>query len=100
MSIGLILLAAGGSTRLGSPKQLLEYGGRTLLRHAAETALATSCRPVLAVLGSGSVRLLEEIAGLEVHPVINPDWRTGMGSSIRRGVEMLDTLAPPWTERC
>ncbi len=94
MNVALVILAAGGSTRLGSPKQLLEYRGRSLLRHAAETALATSCRPVLVVLGSGSDRLEDELAGLEVHPVENPDWSQGMGTSIRRGIRTLLKLLP------
>ena len=94
MNIAAIILAAGGSTRLGSPKQLLEYRGRTLLRHAAETALATSCHPALAVLGAGADRLQPEIAELAVHAVVNLDWQQGMGTSIRRGIETLETLAP------
>ena len=94
MNIGLILLAAGGSTRLGSPKKLLPYRGRSLLRHAAETALSTTCRPVLVVLGSEAARLQQEIAGLDAQPVTNPDWHQGMGTSIRRGIETLETLAP------
>ena len=96
MNIALLILAAGGSTRLGSPKQLLEYRGRSLLRHAAETALATSCRPVVVVLGSGSDRLKDELADLDVCPVDNPDWNKGMGTSVRRGIERLETLLPVW----
>ncbi len=94
MTIAAVILAAGGSTRLGSPKQLLQYRGRSLLRHAAETALATGCRPVLIVLGSGADRLKDELAGLDVIPVDNPDWSKGMGTSVRCGIEMLETLAP------
>ena len=88
--VGVILLAAGGSTRLGSPKQLLTYRGKTLLRHAAETALATGCRPVVAVLGSGAGRLRAELAGLDVRRVENPDWSRGLGTSVRLGVAALD----------
>ena len=90
MNIGVILLAAGGSTRLGSPKQLLIYQGRTLLRHAAETALATGCRPVVAVLGAGAERLRAELAGLDVRLVDNPGWTRGMGTSVRLGMAALD----------
>src|SRR6266436_6097658 len=46
-SIGVIILAAGASTRMGTPKQLLLYGERTFLRRAAETALASACHPVV-----------------------------------------------------
>jgi len=89
MRVGLIILAAGGSTRLAQPKQLLPLRGRTLLRHAAETALASACRPVVVVLGAGADRLQGEVAGLDVTVVNNTQWRTGMGSSIRAGMEAL-----------
>ena len=51
-AVALLLLAAGASTRMGQPKQLLPYHGRTLLRHAAETALATGCAPIVLVTGA------------------------------------------------
>jgi len=92
--IGLILLAAGGSSRLGHPKQLLPYRGRTLLRHAAETALASVCRPIVAVLGAQADHLRPEMAGLEVLIVENPEWEQGMGSSIRTGLAALEMSAP------
>jgi len=91
---GLILLAAGGSSRLGHPKQLLPYQGRTLLRHAAETAFASRCRPVVVVLGAQAARLRAEMAGLEVLIAENPDWEQGMGSSIRAGLGSLEASAP------
>ena len=94
LNVAAVILAAGGSTRLGSPKQLLDFRGRSLLRHAAETALATDCRPVLVVLGSGADRLQTELAGLDVHTVENRAWELGMGTSIRCGLETLATLAP------
>ena len=84
-----ILLAAGGSTRLGSPKQLLVYEGRSLLRRAAETLLATGCRPVVVVLGAAAARLAPELAGLDVSTVINTGWERGMGSSLRLGLAAL-----------
>ncbi len=87
--IGVVLLAAGGSARLGSPKQLLVYRGKTLLRRAAETALATGCRPVVAVLGRDADALRAELTGLDVRPVDNPDWSRGMGTSVRLGVAAL-----------
>ena len=88
--IGAVVLAAGGSTRLGSPKQLLEYQGKTLLRRAVESVLAVGCCPVLVVLGSGADGLKDELVGLEnMHCVDNPDWGNGMGTSVRLGVESL-----------
>jgi molybdenum cofactor cytidylyltransferase len=87
--IGLVLLAAGGSSRLGRPKQLLVFQGRTLLRRAAEEALAAGCHPVVIVLGAYADRLTREIADLPVLIAHNLAWRTGMGASIRTGVEVL-----------
>ena len=92
--IGLVLLAAGGSVRLGTPKQLLEFQGRTLLRHAAEEAAASGCHPVVVVLGAYADRLTREIVDLPVCIARNVAWRTGMGSSIRTGVGALIGAEP------
>lgn len=85
----LMILAAGASTRLGRPKQLLRFRGRTLLRHAAETALASVCRPVVVVLGAFAERLSRELAGLPVTVAVNLQWNEGMSSSIRAGLKAL-----------
>ena len=50
--IGSILLAAGGSSRLGQPKQLLQFKGKTLIRRAAETLVDSDCNPIVVVLGA------------------------------------------------
>ena len=86
-SFGIVLLAAGGSTRMGSPKQLLPYRGRPLLRHATEVALAAECGPVIVVLGSQPDEIALALAGLPVEMVVNPRWEEGMGTSIHAGVE-------------
>ena len=85
----LILLAAGASTRLGRPKQLLPFRGRSLLRHAAETALASDCRPVVVVLGASADRLQTELNALPVTVALNPLWAEGMASSIRSGLRAM-----------
>ncbi|MGA2556068.1 MAG: nucleotidyltransferase family protein [Verrucomicrobiota bacterium] len=85
----VIILAAGASTRLGRPKQLLPFRGRSLLRHAAETALASSCRPVVVVLGAFADRLGRELSGLPVTIAMNPQWQEGISSSIRAGLKAL-----------
>jgi len=85
-NIALVLLAAGGSTRMGSPKQLLPYRGRPLIRHAAETALASGCDPVMVVLGSHADEIRTALTGLDVVIVENTDWEQGMGTSIRAGI--------------
>jgi molybdenum cofactor cytidylyltransferase len=86
---GIIILAAGASTRLGRPKQLLEFRGRSLLRHAVETALASVCRPVIVVLGASAEQLVQETHGLSAITVTNPHWSEGMASSIRAGLNFL-----------
>ena len=85
----IVILAAGGSTRMGTPKQLLRFEGRTLLRRAVETALATTCRPVVVVLGANADRMRQELQGLDVAAIENPDWQTGMAGSLRAGIEAL-----------
>ena len=90
-STALIILAAGSSTRMEKPKQLLMYGSRTFLRHAAEVAVASVCRPILIVLGAYASQLQGEIDDLPVRSVTNERWADGMGSSIQVGVRALKT---------
>ena len=87
--IGAIILAAGSSSRMGSPKQALQFRGRSLLRRAALAALGAGCRPVIVVTGAYSELSRREFEGLDVREVLNTLWETGMASSIRAGVEAL-----------
>ena len=93
-NIGGIILAAGGSSRLGKPKQLLQFEGKTLLRRAADAMIASLCNPVVVVLGAESEKTAAAIAGLPVHVCFNDDWETGMGSSIRKGINEMLRVAP------
>jgi molybdenum cofactor cytidylyltransferase len=86
----LILLAAGGSARMGSAKQLLDFGGKPLLRHAVESALASGCDPVIVVLGANEHEIRPALAGLEVETVVNDRWAEGMGTSIQTGLLALE----------
>jgi molybdenum cofactor cytidylyltransferase len=79
---------------MGQPKQLLYYQGQTLLRRAAETALATGCHPVVLVTGAVHEALAQEVKDLPLLVVHNPDWATGMGSSIRAGLAAALEKAP------
>lgn len=92
-TVGLLLLAAGSSSRLARPKQLLPYQGQTLLRHAAEVAAASPCRPLVLVTGALHDELLPEIEGLPFHVVRNDSWADGMGGSIAAGLQELETAA-------
>ncbi len=88
-SIGIVILAAGGSTRLGQPKQLLVWEGETLLRQTTRTALKTGLSSVVVVLGAQAERLQEEVSDLPVMTCVNDKWEEGMGSSIRVGLATL-----------
>lgn len=92
-TVGLLLLAAGSSSRLARPKQLLPYQGQTLLRHAAEVAAAAPCRPLVLVTGALHDELLPEIDGLPFYVVRNDNWADGMGGSIAAGLAELETAA-------
>ncbi|HWT02558.1 MAG TPA: nucleotidyltransferase family protein [Pyrinomonadaceae bacterium] len=87
--VGAVVLAAGSSSRMGSPKQTLQFRGESLLRRAALAALNAGCRPVIVVTGAHSELSRRELDGLDVREVLNPLWETGMASSIRAGVEGL-----------
>ena len=93
--LGAIVLAAGGSTRMGRPKQLLPIAGKTLIRRTAGTALDAGCNPVVIVLGSSADLVAQELLGLNVHTTINPQWNLGIGSSIRTGAQTLLHLGLP-----
>lgn len=82
MSISVIILAAGRSARLGSPKQLLEYKGRTLLEHAIDVAKPLG--EVIVVTGAAPVD--EHINDPDIVLLRNNQWEEGMGSSIRCGI--------------
>jgi CTP:molybdopterin cytidylyltransferase MocA len=92
--VGIVLLAAGGSTRMGRPKQLLPFGRTTLLRHAVETALATGFSPLVVVLGAEPDACRIELEGLPVNVTQNDGWAGGMGGSLRAGVAELERVAP------
>ena len=78
--IGAILLAAGGSSRLGRPKQLLQYEGMTLLRRTSEMLAASVCDPIIIVLGAEHELMQKELEGLSSVICINSEWKSGMSS--------------------
>ncbi len=86
--LGIILLAAGASSRLGQPKQLLDVHGEPLLVHMVRQALPLAC-PVVVVLGAYQAQVAAALEGLPVELVHNPHWAAGMGTSIRLGLRTL-----------
>lgn len=82
-----VILAAGASRRMGTPKQLLQLAGQSLLLRAACSALSSSCRPVIVVVGAHADQLRRELSGLDVIVAENPAWTDGIGTSVRCGIE-------------
>ncbi|MET0299943.1 MAG: nucleotidyltransferase family protein [Flavitalea sp.] len=85
-NIAIVVLAAGASQRMGERKQLLNTGDKTFLEHSLHTAKSiTPC--TVAVLGAYSEEISANTNLGEIQTVINHDWQTGMGSSIKKGLE-------------
>jgi len=93
--LGIIILAAGGSTRMGRAKQLLKVEGKTLIRKVVEMALATEASTVLVVTGNQAKAVGKEFADLPIQQVFNPDWQNGMAGSLRIGIQHVAQLAKP-----
>lgn len=86
MDTAIIILAAGSSSRMGKPKQLLNYKGKTLLQTVIDEALKTDCSPVTVVLGANAEEILVKHQNNQLNFVINKDWETGMASGIVAGL--------------
>jgi molybdenum cofactor cytidylyltransferase len=83
---GIIILAAGNSSRLGRPKQLLPYRGKTLLMHVVTESMAASLRPVVVVTGAYHEEVQDALPVRQVFVVHNPQWESGMASGIVAGL--------------
>jgi len=83
----IVILAAGNSSRLGQPKQLVPFKKQTLLSYTIQEAKAAGLGEVVVVLGSGAEQLRKKIQDAQV--ILNSNWQKGMGSSIAAGVEHL-----------
>jgi molybdenum cofactor cytidylyltransferase len=84
---GIIILAAGESSRLGRPKQNLLFNGQTLLQSALYAAQQSNCEPVLVVLGANA----DQIAlSVDANILYNKDWSEGIASSIRMAIGELE----------
>ena len=89
LRLGAIMLAAGGSSRMGTAKQLLEIGGQPMVARAVDAALGSGATPVVVVLGAHAERVAEAIGGRRVLFAHNADWKEGLSSSIRAGLTAL-----------
>ena len=92
--IGIIILAAGESSRLGRPKQLLPFGGKTLLAHIADQALEAALEPVIVVTGAYAAAVGDSLRDRPVAIVHNPRWEEGIASGIVAGLKELLSMQP------
>jgi molybdenum cofactor cytidylyltransferase len=86
---GVIILGAGSSSRLGQPKQLLMYMGKTLICQMAEEAIEAVGSPVVLVTGANAPQIIEKLCGFKIDIVENENWAEGMGSSISTGMKAM-----------
>lgn len=91
--IPIILLAAGSSSRMGQPKQLLSWGKQTLIEFQVEKLLKLG-NPVYVVLGSSSDQILPLLSKYRVNVVLNPKWEEGMGTGVAAGIKQVLTDFP------
>ncbi len=87
--VAAIVLAAGGSARMGRNKLLFPLSGETVLRRAVRRATAAGFEPVVVVLGHEAGRAQAELDGLACRTVVNPDWEHGINRSLRTGLAAL-----------
>ena len=88
-SYGIVLLAAGMSSRLGRPKQLLAYQGDYLLNHAIKVTKQVNVAATVVIIGAEAELLLNEIKNVDVKVVLNQQFKEGISSSIRCGVQYI-----------
>lgn len=93
MSTAAIVLAAGGSQRLGRPKQLEPWGDTNLLGHILRTTELFPVDEIWVVLGYDSERIIEETDLGDAGVVENPEWEEGIASSIRVGLDALTRMS-------
>lgn len=94
MKIGIVILAAGESTRMGEPKQLLPFRDTTLLRHTMDIAHSIPDAPVVVVLGAHAQQVRGSCTDSTAIIAENPRWPEGMGGSLREGLAALLAAQP------
>ncbi|MBN1922043.1 MAG: HAD-IIA family hydrolase [Anaerolineae bacterium] len=88
-AVAAVLLAAGGSSRFGQPKQLLDWEGRPMIAHLADVAWAAGLSPIIVILGAEAERIAPALAERPVQILRNYRWVEGLGSSVALGVSAL-----------
>jgi CTP:molybdopterin cytidylyltransferase MocA len=91
--VAAVVLAAGASTRLGVPKQLMEFRGEPLVRRAAKAASEAGASPVIVVLGADAESIAQALGGLALTVTITHEhWRDGLASSLAAGIREAQRL--------
>ncbi|AFZ44539.1 hypothetical protein PCC7418_2391 [Halothece sp. PCC 7418] len=90
--IGIVILAAGASTRLGQPKQLLPYQGKPLIEQITTVAVASHCQPIVVVLGAYRSQIAPKLSQYNIHIAFNQQWSTGMASSLQCGLKTMEEM--------
>ncbi len=88
-NIGVVILAAGGSSRLGRPKQLVQFKGKALLQHAIDQVVQLEVGPSVVVLGGSKEQISSRIDSKGLQVVLNSDWQLGIASSMQVGFEQI-----------
>jgi molybdenum cofactor cytidylyltransferase len=88
-SLHVLILAAGASTRLGQPKQLVKLGGRPVLHRVVANAVSLAGHAVTVVIGAHAREMTHLLAHSPASVIVNRGWEEGMGSSLRFGVAAL-----------
>ncbi len=86
MKVGLVILAAGESSRMGSPKQLLPVFGVQMLKYLILEGFETICSPITVVLGANKDKIVPILKNMPIVIIDNPDWKSGLSSSIKVGL--------------
>ncbi|HEY9121576.1 MAG TPA: selenium cofactor biosynthesis protein YqeC, partial [Brevefilum sp.] len=84
-----VILAAGGSERLSTPKQLLDWQGKPFVHNVAQQALEAGLTPLIVVTGAYHDQVVQALAGLPIEIVHNPDWQQGQSTSVKAGLKSL-----------
>ena len=91
MSLHILVLAAGASTRLGQPKQLVKLGGRPVLHRVTSNCVAVAGSAVTVVIGANAQHMTHLLGHSPASVVVNRQWEEGIASSIRRGLAAMPT---------
>lgn len=89
-NFGALIMAAGGSSRLDSPKQLLKWGGAYLVNHIVRVVSSAGIDSIYMILGFNYEEIRQALDRKDLHIILNTDWNKGLSSSIKSGIEALD----------